>query len=681
VEEELQGIQQEETPEYWAFISYSHHDKRLARKFVQELSKQVVPPPFRRQIKRQSKRFDSVFLDEHEVAAGAELDEKLKTPLRRSLTLIVICSPFAVGSPYVSAEISYFASLGKAKRILCLIASGVPNASDDGRPELECFPLPLRMRLDANGTSTTTPRPLLERPLAAAVGQESATDWQRALAQIVSGILEISQGELRRHRRRRIIRATSLIVGMLAVLSAAVTSYEYFFNTEQITFYEDYARRWGEWQGINPISADGMRGRGSTLAFVSSSRGRRPAEIRLVNSAGQCPVDGLSSVLGSEITQQCSSRRGCSVKFKYQTDGSIEKEEVLDQFGKPIEGFTYTGPSVATFVEAQFPCSRGASGISYVVFERVNQGEQAGFDQTVRFLGNDKSPRPNSLGAYGYRFDRDSKGRLLSRTNLGPTGEIWWSEGFARIEYERDNNGRVTRAQMKGADGKPFLNKEGYSGWRNKYDERGNRVEFAVIGLDTKPILDKNGVAGVRSKFDERGNEIGTVLFGINGNPTWNKYGVAGWHSKYDERGNKIEDAYGGIDGQSVSGKDGYLGRRNKYDERGNVVEATYIGPDGKPILSKDGSAGWRSKYDERGNLLESTTVGVNGEPIFSKDSSPRAVFTFNEAGRRIQVEFFGLDGKLTLNMMAMRDGVQNMMTVATKSKRRISVSMAKRLS
>ena len=94
-----------------------------------------------------------------------------------------------------------------------------------------------------------------------------------------------------------------------------------------------------------------------------------------------------------------------TVQGEVKDASRINKEEFLDQFGGQIESFTYTGPSVATFVEAQFPCSRGVSGISYVVFERAEQGEQAGFDRVIRFLGSDKSPRPNKLGAYGYKFD------------------------------------------------------------------------------------------------------------------------------------------------------------------------------------------------------------------------------------------------------------------------------------
>ncbi len=132
---------------YWAFISYSHHDKRAARFVKSALAKQHVPKGYRDHVAGRKSRFEDVFLDEGSAAASHRLDAELRRALDVSRFLIVICSPFAVASEHVNEEIAYFTALGRADRILCLIASGVPNATDAGKPALECFPAALRFEV------------------------------------------------------------------------------------------------------------------------------------------------------------------------------------------------------------------------------------------------------------------------------------------------------------------------------------------------------------------------------------------------------------------------------------------------------------------------------------------------------------------------------------------------------
>src|SRR5262245_38174639 len=109
---------------YWAFISYSHYDRRVARWLKEALARQVVPRQFRGWIKAKSARFDAVFLDDGSAAASHNLSIELQGALLASRSLVVICSPFAVASEHVQREIAYFKSIGRAESILCLIASG-----------------------------------------------------------------------------------------------------------------------------------------------------------------------------------------------------------------------------------------------------------------------------------------------------------------------------------------------------------------------------------------------------------------------------------------------------------------------------------------------------------------------------------------------------------------------------
>src|SRR5262245_30684973 len=75
---------------YWSFISYSHHDKRVARRLAQELTRQRVPAQRRADVAGAEPTF-SVFLDEQESGAGADLGAELRIALDASHKLIVIC--------------------------------------------------------------------------------------------------------------------------------------------------------------------------------------------------------------------------------------------------------------------------------------------------------------------------------------------------------------------------------------------------------------------------------------------------------------------------------------------------------------------------------------------------------------------------------------------------------------
>lgn len=83
-----------------------------------------------------------MFRDREELAASADLAQSVREALEEAATLIVICSPNAVGSKWVNEEIRTFTALGRRDSIECLIVAGIPNASRTPGvdPALECLP-------------------------------------------------------------------------------------------------------------------------------------------------------------------------------------------------------------------------------------------------------------------------------------------------------------------------------------------------------------------------------------------------------------------------------------------------------------------------------------------------------------------------------------------------------------
>ena len=250
----MSGAENEPSSKYWAFVSYSHFDMRVAKWLTAALAKRRVPPAYRHIVEGSPANFAPLFRDEVEVSASSRLDSSIEAALRQSKNLIVICSPFAVASEYVSQEIRYFISLGRADRILCLVASGVPNATDDGEPAIECFPKPLRFRVEKDGTQTDELIPPAARPLAAVLGEETKPEQDQALRQIMAGLIGAGQSELDAHLDRRKLRQQIAIGGgAAAALLGGYLIWDGMFR-EHVAYYRDYNRRWGIWEGVGELS-------------------------------------------------------------------------------------------------------------------------------------------------------------------------------------------------------------------------------------------------------------------------------------------------------------------------------------------------------------------------------------------------------------------------------------------
>lgn len=197
------------TSHYKAFISYSHRDESWARWLQHALEGYRVP---RRLVGKPGvfgpipARLTPIFRDREDLSSASDLTAQIKSELARSESLIVICSPAAATSAWVGEEIRYFRNQGKADRILALIVSGDPQASDSANP---CFPPAILESADGRS----------KQPLAADARQYA--DGKRlALLKIIAGILGIRLDELRRRDAQRATR--NLLVYLL--LSLAVVS-------------------------------------------------------------------------------------------------------------------------------------------------------------------------------------------------------------------------------------------------------------------------------------------------------------------------------------------------------------------------------------------------------------------------------------------------------------------------
>ena len=121
---------------YSAFIAYSREDSKWALWLQRKLEFFRIPSSIRKSYQNIPDRLKSVFADVSELSAGL-LSEQIHSVLERSQFLIVICSPNSARSKWVSWEIEAFVRLGRFKRIIPFIVSGVPYSNNCVH---ECFP-------------------------------------------------------------------------------------------------------------------------------------------------------------------------------------------------------------------------------------------------------------------------------------------------------------------------------------------------------------------------------------------------------------------------------------------------------------------------------------------------------------------------------------------------------------
>jgi len=197
---------------YKAFISYSHGDRHWGAWLQRALESYRVP---RRLVGSESvfgpipARLAPVFRDREDLSSAADLSASVKQSLESSESLVVICSPTAAASEWVSEEISYFQGLGRHDRVFALIVEGDPQAED---PAQRCFPRALTVNPDG------TPR----EPLAA-----DARKWADgkllAKLKLIAGILGIRLDELRRRDMQRRQRLWMLSTGAAIAISLVMT--------------------------------------------------------------------------------------------------------------------------------------------------------------------------------------------------------------------------------------------------------------------------------------------------------------------------------------------------------------------------------------------------------------------------------------------------------------------------
>lgn len=189
----------------YAFISYSHHDMRVARWLQRRLESFKLPAEIHgvRDVRSSGRYLRPVFRDQSDLNTGILADE-LRKNLEDSKFLIIICSRASASSSWVSAEAQAFVEMGRLDRIIPVMVS------DGQTPEPKLFPQYLREYFVTHHDSEILGVNIGE------VGRE------KALVRVVSRMLDVSFDSLwKRHQRmRRQHWAMGITIAVFAVALA-----------------------------------------------------------------------------------------------------------------------------------------------------------------------------------------------------------------------------------------------------------------------------------------------------------------------------------------------------------------------------------------------------------------------------------------------------------------------------
>ena len=194
-------MQQERT--YRAFISYSHGDAKHARRIYRKLSTYRLPAALQ---KGGPGKLGTFFMDREALAAARDLSQEILSSLSQSQAMIVVCSPAAAGSIWVSKEITAFKALHPDAPILAAIISGDPNGASG---QSACFPAVLQQDGE---------------PLAADF-RKIADGPRLAQLKLVAGLTHIPLEDLLRreeHRRTRRVMAVTAGTSLIALVMSGL---------------------------------------------------------------------------------------------------------------------------------------------------------------------------------------------------------------------------------------------------------------------------------------------------------------------------------------------------------------------------------------------------------------------------------------------------------------------------
>ena len=685
----------QEQKHYYAFISHSSADEKIALWLRNQLENYHIPSAIQRDY-HAPKQLKPIFVYQTDLA-GIKLKEALGQSLTDSKYLIVICSPDAAKSEYVNGEVQHFIDTGRADKIMPFIISGSPYASLKGNTADECFPPALVTLKNTDAEQRGVNLPETEKKMG---------DRKAAVVNVIASMLGVRMDVLWDRYRRHKIRKYAITAG-LALLFCLTGLFVWDYNRPTYRYFADYVDKWGVPEGVIELTKEQQRHRNRMYQFEyrripfgePNPYSWRVTAVRYVNSAKR-----VKKITNSELQDRYSVQK---IEYNKQT-GDVARLVFCDTKDKVLlrhvlserngqkacvadfidsqeqRGTGFIGANLNSMSIGQMDKDQQKSNIVRFVYERDSKGYIV---RQTYHANNDynlsRSAVPDGEGIFGRSFVLDSLGRRVSIDYLGLNGEhARIKNGIAGRRYEYGTQGNINRTTYVNRQGKPILNeeqwavcvdvsnewgnseeelfigadgqpcfcKDGYARLITKYDNRGYKIEHKLYDIDGKLCLCKNGYAQVQIRYDKRGNMIEWTCYDTEGQLCLSKEGYAKNTGKYNDNDDLIEVAYYGMNDSLCISNKGYAKAIHGYDNNGNTIKIAFYGQEGLPCLSKEGYAKALYKYDNNGNMIEGSYYDTDGQHCLNQGYYARWTLTLDERGNAVEGAYYGADGQPCLN-------------------------------
>ncbi len=643
---------EKKTYNYYAFVSYSHQNKKLAKKIQKWLEAYRLPSALCKKYDHLPRKISPVFRDETDLT-GTRVQDSLDRELDDSRYLIVLCSPDSAKSKYVNDEVNHFIALGREDYIIPVIVDGKPFSGE----EQECFPPALRNI----------------QPEILGIGLQDL-GMRNAFLKIVSTMLRIRPDELiRRDRRRRIVRnAVSATAGLLLAIAVSCTVW---YNTEHSKYYNACIYRNEIPIGICELSA-AQRAVANSCFRITTLRGK-VVRLETVNSKG-VPVVPLATMTAADYPVK---------EFSYDSSGKLVAIESFDGTGKSVvsEKLLYAESFNQITIDYYMPDSDQVHALpseltsslitdssqsnKSEITRRVNTYDDNGLlIKSMYYKGNLGTPACDSNGVYGQAYAYNQTGQTERVSNLNAAGEIHNCKyGWAALEFRYDEMGTMVFSKYLAEDGSAARGEGGYSVVQTTCDENGNYIQEQLFDETGQLCNSKRGYAQAKFSYDEKGFVTSQKFFDVQGLPAYHKEGYHEVRVEYDKNGRLCGQSFWDTDSNPLyikaqsaasvqvklddSGKllemwsydaqgnltcdveFGMFGVCLEYDKNGYMSTGSYLDTQGKPMMSKEGDASWRCTYDQSGNPVRYEFYDVTGKLVRNKENTAILEKTYDVFG------------------------------------------------
>lgn len=651
----------EQNKHYYAFISHSSLDQKMAFWLRDQLEKYRIPTSIQDKIYPEFKgvkMFKPCFAFQTDLAGG-DLNKSLKKELTDSRYLIIICSPESAQSAYVNKEARHFIETGRGDKIIPFIIKGDPK---------ECYSSALIELSEGRffDEATQQYKAIEKIELRGVNYQQIKKDLHSKMAPVVNVIATMLGVRFDalwdRFRRRRRIRNASIGVTVAFVLLASLFLWGHY--RPKYEYYADFVECKGVPQGVCPIPKELLKERELTYKFQYDylslfDKGRHLTRVECINSFEfplmfdfhHINVDGMLKGYYPVVL------------LNYNDDKQVKSVTLCDVHGNPKIEYLYSGINLKgerSFIADIVNHNNNYDKNDFISMEeRVNKTnikrilyktDEEGYVQSVTYHANNgnlkESMTMNRDGVYGYVFVVDSLHRPLSIISINAEKQRMNDvNGVNKMSLEYDDMSNVVKIMHFDKNDNPVNCAWNYCKFINEYDQFGNLIKGTAYDEKDQMCISKQGYA-IEQHVYRNGCQIESTCFNENGDKTNNMDKCWKITHDYDGRGNCIKIRYFDTNDELTNNADGWSIAEMNYDENNNCIDKRTYNKDHQPVIAKQkGEARIVVEYDKFGRQVKGTSYGVNGEKIINKFGYCIEKRLYGKVGNVSLWECFDVDG------------------------------------